>query len=374
MDNKDYLDFDEAVEFLKTTPSTLYKWLQGGKIPGHKLGRQWRFLREELELHVSGKAPKIQLQKEILKFAEFLENRSKQKSKEGLMNAQNELSEKLIWDAYDHGIREIHVSPTEGQYQIAYRSFKTKSCEQQTKISESLLNIIDQSWNDQSASLNSETSRRMYLHRGDQDSLQVRYQKVKTIAGSHITLMLLQPHKDVMTLDKLGFSLEETQKLRTWMDAPRGVILVSGETGSGKTTTVYSLLHELKLQQKVIFTLEAPAMLVVDGVNQVEHAPRNKEQFEQNFLSVCATNPDVIALGLGSTFGLEENIAKAAFQAASDGTLVILQVDASSPQTAISQVEKQMGASLGKLLIGACWQKLVPRDDKGWKAQYEFTV
>ena len=55
MDNKNYLDFDEAVQLLKTTPSTLYKWLQAGKIPGHKLGRQWRFLKDELEIHVSGK-------------------------------------------------------------------------------------------------------------------------------------------------------------------------------------------------------------------------------------------------------------------------------------------------------------------------------
>jgi excisionase family DNA binding protein len=49
MDSKSYLDFDEAVVLLKTTPSTLYKWLQNGKVPGHKLGRQWRFLRDELE-------------------------------------------------------------------------------------------------------------------------------------------------------------------------------------------------------------------------------------------------------------------------------------------------------------------------------------
>ncbi|MBC7370981.1 MAG: helix-turn-helix domain-containing protein, partial [Bdellovibrionaceae bacterium] len=52
MDNHDYLDFDEAVGYLKTTSSTLYKWLQNGKVPGHKLGRQWRFSKDELELHV----------------------------------------------------------------------------------------------------------------------------------------------------------------------------------------------------------------------------------------------------------------------------------------------------------------------------------
>ncbi|NUN05819.1 MAG: helix-turn-helix domain-containing protein [Bdellovibrio sp.] len=54
----EYLDFDQAVAFLKTTPSTLYKWLQAGKVPGYKLGRQWRFLKGELEFHVSSKGRK----------------------------------------------------------------------------------------------------------------------------------------------------------------------------------------------------------------------------------------------------------------------------------------------------------------------------
>ena len=79
MDNNEYLDFDEAVSFLKTTPSTLYKWLQAGKIPGHKLGRQWRFLKEELEIHVSGKGSKINIQKDFLALTELLSSRSKPK-------------------------------------------------------------------------------------------------------------------------------------------------------------------------------------------------------------------------------------------------------------------------------------------------------
>jgi DNA binding domain, excisionase family len=372
MDNKDYLDFDEAVAFLKTTPSTLYKWLQAGKIPGHKLGRQWRFLRDELELHVSGKAPKIQLQKEVLQFAEFLERRTKHNTKEGKVDQDN-LSEKLIWDAFDQGIREIHVSPMSGQYQISYRTFKANKCEVQTQISESLLNMLDHSWKEQSASLNSEQSRRMYLQRSEDESLQVRYQKISTISGNHITLMLMQPKEDIMTLPKIGFSEGEIQKIQGWLNAPKGLIVVSGPAGSGKTTTVYSLLNELKQQQKIIFTLESPAMLVIDGVNQVEHAPRNKEQFEQNLMAISGANPDVLALGLGSTFGLEDEIYKAAFALAKDGAQVIVQVDAESTHEAIAKIESSLGMKLGGLLIGALSQKLV-RAGTGFKAQYEFSV
>ena len=71
MNNSEYLDFDGAVQLLKTTPSTLYKWLQAGKIPGHKLGRQWRFLKDELEIHVSGRGSRIHVQTDFLNLAEL---------------------------------------------------------------------------------------------------------------------------------------------------------------------------------------------------------------------------------------------------------------------------------------------------------------
>src|SRR4051812_22843283 len=99
METKTYLDFDEAVEFLKTTPSTLYKWLQAGKVPGHKLGRQWRFLQEELELHLSGKSASIQYHKEILDLAGLLTKRAASRGGLKMETSIHQVSEQLIWDA-----------------------------------------------------------------------------------------------------------------------------------------------------------------------------------------------------------------------------------------------------------------------------------
>ena len=95
MDKHEYLDFDEAVQFLKTTPSTLYKWLQAGKIPGHKLGRQWRFLKDELEIHVSCKGSRIHIQKDFLNLAELLSTRSNNKENDMNANATS-ISEKIM--------------------------------------------------------------------------------------------------------------------------------------------------------------------------------------------------------------------------------------------------------------------------------------
>jgi excisionase family DNA binding protein len=371
MDNE-YLDFDEAVSFLKTTPSTLYKWMQSGKVPGHKLGRQWRFLRDELDLHVSGKAPKIQIQKEVLQLTELLGKRAQLKTKEGpTMNLQNELPEKLIWDAFDHGCSEIHLSPSLGKYEVTYRNMKN-GYEKLTKIEEGVFRLMDDFWVEHSTSIKNENSRRIYLHRTEEEVLQIRYQKVETISGPCLTLSLMQPKLAYFDLDHLGLEDEQKAMLKKWSEATKGLILISGQTGSGKTTTIYSLIHEMKKQNRVIFTLENAASLVIDGVNQVEYSSRDKEDFEKNFEAINMANPAAICLGLGLTFGLEKTIYSAAHHAASTGTLVILQVHADSVQEAIEHFQKEVGvASLKGILVGASWQKLVSQGGK-LQARYEF--
>lgn len=370
MDNE-YLDFDEAVQFLKTTPSTLYKWLQSGKVPAHKLGRQWRFLKEELDLHVSGKAPKIQLQKEILQLTEFLGKRAQKTTKEGpAMNLNNELPEKLIWDAFDHGCSEIHLSPSLGKYEVIYRNLKS-GYEKLTKIEEGVFKLMDDFWIENSTPIKTPHSRRIYLHRSEEDVLQIRYQKVETISGPCLTLSLLQPKLTYFDIDQLGLADDQKSTLKKWSEAQKGLILVSGQTGSGKTTTIYSLIHEMKKQNRVIFTLENAASLVIDGVNQVEYSSRDKEDFEKNFEAITMAGPAAICLGMGMTFGLEKTIYSAAYHAASTGILVVLQVNADSAQEAVEHVEKEIGTSLKGVLVGASWQKLVSQGGK-LKAHYEF--
>jgi excisionase family DNA binding protein len=370
MDNE-YLDFDEAVSFLKTTPSTLYKWLQSGKVPAHKLGRQWRFLRDELDLHVSGKAPKIQLQKEVLHLTELLGKRAQVRTKEGpIMNLQNELPEKLIWDAFDHGCSEIHFSPSLGKYEITYRNTKS-GYEKLTKIEEGVFRLMDDFWVDHSTPIKSEHSRRIYLHRSEEEVLQIRYQKVETVSGPCLTLTLLQPKLAYFDFEQLGLEPEQKSMLKKWSEAPKGLIIVSGPMGSGKTTTVYSLMNEMKKQNRVIFTLENATSLVIDGINQVEYSSRDKEDFGKNFEAITLASPSVICLGLGLTFGLEKEIYSAAYHAASTGTLVILQVHADSAREAVEMFEKEVGQSAKKILVGTSWQKLVSQGGK-IKAQYDF--
>lgn len=368
MESNQYLDFDETVHFLKTTPSTLYKWLQAGKIPGHKLGRQWRFLKDELEIHVSGTGSRIHIQKDFLNLAELLLTRSKHKDSE--MNMQTtSVSEKIIWDAFDHGSRLVHIYPSKGKYEISYRA--RSGMQKLTDIQEESFAEIDHTLNKISTALDDESSRRIYLHRGEQDVLQVRYQKLQTVTGPRLTLRLYQPESDVLPLEKISSDKKVLSNFKNWLTKKNGLILVSGATGSGKTTTIYSLLNEFKNQGRLVFTIEDSVEMVVEGINQIELKGQQYKNFEEIFDKVYSSDPDVICLGLGSLSGIEDKVFKAAYKAASAGHIVIIQMNKESCEDAFNNVQKYVQYPIDDILIGVSCQKLIEENGK-IKAAYTF--
>lgn len=372
MDKNEYLDFDGAVKFLNTTPSTLYKWLQAGKIPGHKLGRQWRFLKDELDIHVSGQGSRIHIQKDFLHLSELLSNRTnKTRRKDNDMDINStSISEKLIWDAFDHGSRLVHIYPSKGKYEISYRA--KSGMENLTTVQEDSFSELDEALIKISTPLDEGASRRIYLHRGEQDVLQVRYQKLETVTGPRLTLRLWQPERDVLPLEKITDDESALACFKDWLTKMNGLILVSGASGSGKTTTVYSLINEYKNQGRLVFTIEETAELVIEGVNQVEFKGRqHEENFEDVFQKVYASDPDVICLGLGSALGIEEKVFKAAYRAAATGHLVIVQMDQSTCLDALNAFKRFVPEPLDRFMVSISCQKLVA-DGSQVRATYEF--
>jgi type IV pilus assembly protein PilB len=368
MNNGEYFDFDEAVQFLKTTPSTLYKWLQAGKIPGHKLGRQWRFLKDELEIHVSGKGSRIHIQKDFLNLTEILLTRSKGKEIDVITQTVS-ISEKIIWDAFDHGSRLIHIYPAKGKYEISYRS--KSGMEKLAAVQEESFLELDDSLTKISTAIDDGASRRLYLHRGEEDVLQVRYQKLETVTGPRLTLSLWQPEKDVLPLDKITSDIQVLANFKNWLAKKGGLIIISGATGSGKTTTVYSLINEFKNQGRVVFTIEETAELVIEGINQIELKGRQQNKFEEVFDKVYSSDPDVICLGLGSYLGIEEKVFNSAYKAASTGHIVVIQMDQPTCADALKTFTKFVNYPMDHLLVGISCQKLIEEKGKV-KAVYEF--
>ena len=158
--------------------------------------------------------------------------------------------------------------------------------------------------------------------------MQVRYQdrqidfRVSTLPmhnGEKITLRILDAAKAVRALDQLGFSPQDLARIRDAAGRPQGMILVTGPTGSGKTTTLYGLIRDIYSPTTNIVTIENPVEYQLKGINQVDINERQGLTFAGVLRSVLRQDPDVILVGEIR----DDETARIAFQAAQTGHLVL---------------------------------------------------
>lgn len=346
MENQDYLDFNETVHYLKTTSSTLYKWLQAGKLPAHKLGRQWRFSRSELDAH--------------------LFNQTK-------ITTEN-LAKKIIWNAYDQGVRTIHISPMRGDYEISYRS--SKDVQATETITTDQFKDMNQYFSKQitaSESKSENSTYRIFLKR-DSEELQIKYHSIDTVVGLKVTMTLWNPKKDVMPLEKIcGSDIKSLNKFKDMSKRRQGLIIVTGQSGSGKTSTVYSLLNEFNQKRNIVFTLEDKVQMIVQGIQQIEFNYKNKDQLTNVIEEIYNSDPDVICFGLTSISGVEDVIFTEAAKIVQSGHVVVLQMNFATADQAIQNFKKHSDIQLDdRSFIGAVSQKLVSRAGK-IVAEYQFS-
>jgi type IV pilus assembly protein PilB len=115
--------------------------------------------------------------------------------------------------------------------------------------------------------------------------------------GEKVTLRLLDRSARLITLPELGFPPSQLEKFRKAFHLPYGCVLVTGPTGSGKTTTLYAALAELNSVEKHIITVEDPIEYRMDGINQVQVNPRAGLTFASGLRSILRNDPDIIMIG-----------------------------------------------------------------------------
>lgn len=368
--NEQYLDFDEAVAFLKTNSSTLYKWLQSGKVPGHKLGRQWRFLREELELHISGKTLNIQSQHDALALASLVQSRANNRKVPAPSDIAG-LTEALIWDGFYQEATAIHLAPSDDRYTLSYRTrgeLKTI-----LTLSESMFQALHQALLNLCEPAGSDDARRAYLQHNEEDACLVTYQRLETRMGTHVTLQLREPYRDVPALNHIVSNATDYAVLQQWLAHNHGIIAITGAWGSGKTTTTVSCLDYLKEQGKIVFTLEDDDTYVVPGIHQIALRSGQIAEFEQHFAKIMASDADAICLILNSYTSLHDVILQAAYRAATTGHLVILHLNAPTGEVALNQIKQVIPNAVDeKLLIGISSQELVSNGPNTRKASFKL--
>jgi type IV pilus assembly protein PilB len=131
----------------------------------------------------------------------------------------------------------------------------------------------------------------------DEKAIDVRVATLPTAYGEKVTMRLLNRSGKLITLEELGFPLPELEKYRQIVHMPYGLILVTGPTGSGKSTTLYATLSVVNSVGKNIITVEDPIEYRLDGLNQVQVNVRAGLTFANGLRSILRSDPDIIMIG-----------------------------------------------------------------------------
>ncbi|WP_330654355.1 GspE/PulE family protein [Metaclostridioides mangenotii] len=188
-------------------------------------------------------------------------------------------------------------------------------------------------------------------------NIDIRVSTMPTIFGEKIVLRILNRDSFLKSKKELGFSGKSIEMIEGMVSKRSGLILVTGPTGSGKTTTVYSLLEDLRDTSKNIMTIENPVEYKMEGINQIQINPKIGLNFENGLRSILRQDPDVIMVG--EIRDLET--ARIAIRAAITGHLVISTLHTNDAVSSIARLI-EMGVEpylLSASIIGVLSQKLV---------------
>ncbi|MCM8789679.1 MAG: GspE/PulE family protein, partial [Candidatus Omnitrophica bacterium] len=128
-------------------------------------------------------------------------------------------------------------------------------------------------------------------------SIDLRVSTIPTIYGEKVVLRILDRSNVVLDLGRLGFDGKQLEQIRWAINLPYGLIFLTGPTGSGKTTTLYAILSEIKNSTKNIVTIEDPVEYKLDGINQVQIKPEIGLTFASALRSFLRQDPDVMLVG-----------------------------------------------------------------------------
>ena len=176
--------------------------------------------------------------------------------------------------------------------------------------------------------------------------IDLRISSIPTINGESLVLRLLDPGNSPKNLNALNTNGENIRRLRELLNNRSGMILTTGPTGSGKTTTLYAMLNEINLRSHKIITLEDPIEYRLDGVNQIQVNPSIGLHFSNLLRSVLRQDPDTIMVGEIR----DVETARLAVQAALTGHLVISSLHTN---TALGAVTRLMDMGIEPFLISA---------------------
>lgn len=199
--------------------------------------------------------------------------------------------------------------------------------------------------------------------------LNMRVEVIPTMYGQDAVLRLFNFDESILNLDHLGMDETQRKEIGEIISHPRGMVLMVGPTGSGKSTTLYSMINALNSTDRKIITLEDPIEYGVSGISQIPVDTTNGQSFADGLRSVLRLDPDVVMVGEIR----DADTAKTAIQASITGHLVLSSFHANTTAAAFSRMIDLIGinpifSTAIRLVIA---QRLVRRLDDSTKEEYE---
>lgn len=164
--------------------------------------------------------------------------------------------------------------------------------------------------------------------------LDLRVSSLPTSFGEKIVIRILDYYLSLEGLEKLDFTRENYAKINKMLESPNGIILVTGATGSGKSTTVYSMLQKLNREESNIITVEDPVEMSIEGLNQVQVNSEIGLDFAMVLRSILRQDPNIILIGEIR----DSETAKIAIRASITGHLVLSTLHTNNSLTTIERL------------------------------------
>ncbi len=193
----------------------------------------------------------------------------------------------------------------------------------------------------------------------DGQDIDIRVSVIPTIHGESIVMRLLYKKTISFDFESLGYSRDNKIRIMQMLNKPHGMILVTGPTGSGKSTTLYAMLQRINNSEKKIVSVEDPVEYKVEGVNQIQVNPEIGVGFSSALSAIVRHDPEVIMVGEMR----DRETAEIAVRASMTGHLILTTLHTNS---AASSIDRLVDLGVGKsfvfsALIGVVAQRLVRR-------------
>ncbi|HUU54531.1 MAG TPA: GspE/PulE family protein [Armatimonadota bacterium] len=302
----DVLDLKAAADFLKVSKPTFYRWLAQGKIKGFKAGTQWRFYRADLENFLHAEEPSaLQIDSDALRAA--VAKARKERKLKPITWPEAETPEEstvigtvntLIGDAIDARASDIHLDNNADETLVRYRvdGVLNEAMSLPRDASNSLVARLKLMGDMNISERRLPQNGRICIEYQGRE-YDVRVTTIPAIFGESAICRLLDQNIALITLDKLGFSKPTQQAFERTLRLPNGLIVVTGPSGSGRTTTLYSSLNLLNSPEKKICTIEDPVEYRLCNVMQVHINRKAGLTFPVALRTFMRSDPDVILVG-----------------------------------------------------------------------------